>query len=262
MPEVRNLDRLEGTLAYMLPEQTGRINRSLDYRTDFYSLGATYHELLTGLLPFTIGDTLEMVHAHIARRPLPVEKIRPGTPAMVSAIITKLMGKTAEERYQSANGLKADLQTCLDTLDSNGHIPPFELGCKDFSGRLQISQKLYGRETQFATLLDAYQRVSQGPAELLLVAGYSGIGKSALVHEIQKPVTRHRGIFIEGKFDQFNRNITYASISQAFKELMQQLMTKEDAIIEQWKARLLDSLGNNAQVIIDVIPDLPKIVGR
>ncbi len=261
MPEIRNPDRLEGTLAYMSPEQTGRMNRSLDYRTDFYSLGVTFYELLTGQLPFFATDALEMVHAHIARQPVPVETVRPGVPAMVSAIITKLMGKTAEDRYQSATGLQADLQTCLDTLDGSGRIPPFVLGSNDFSGRLHISQKLYGRETQLAVLQDIYQRVRDGPAQLLLVAGYSGIGKSALVHEIQKPVARNRGVFIEGKFDQFKRNIPYASISQAFKELIQQLLTKGDAVVAAWKSQLLHVLGNNAQVIIDVIPDLLNIIG-
>ena len=261
VPEIRHPDRLEGTLAYLSPEQTGRMNRSMDYRTDFYSLGVTLYELLTGQLPFATGDALEMVHAHIARQAVPVEQIRPGVAGMVSAIIAKLMGKTAEKRYQSASGIQADLQTCLQLLDGAGRIVQFELGSKDFSGRLHISQKLYGRDAQIATLMEVFDRASRGPAELLLVAGYSGVGKSALVHEIQKPITHHRGIFIEGKFDQFKRDIPYASVSQAFKKLIQHILTKGDAEVAEWKVRLLKTLGKTAQVIIDVIPDLEKIVG-
>ncbi|MBC7499832.1 MAG: diguanylate cyclase [Herminiimonas sp.] len=261
VPEVRNPDRLEGTLSYISPEQTGRMNRAIDYRTDFYSLGVMFYEMLSGQLPFVSGDALELVHAHIARVPAPIEQLRPGIAPMVSAIIAKLMGKTAEERYQSAAGLQADLQTCLDTLSDSGVIAPFPLSRHDFSGRLQISQKLYGRETQIATLLEVFDRASRGPAELLLVAGYSGVGKSALVHEIQKPITQNRGIFIEGKFDQFKRDIPYASVSQAFKELIQQLLTRGDAVVALWKERILDALGNNAQVIINVIPTLELLIG-
>ncbi|MFT5535521.1 MAG: putative ATPase, partial [Candidatus Paceibacteria bacterium] len=261
VPEVRSPDRLEGTLAYMSPEQTGRMNRAMDYRTDFYSLGVTFYELLCGVLPFASGDALEMVHAHLAHQPVPLAQIRPGTPAMVSAIIDKLMAKTAEERYQSAGGLEHDLQTCLETLDADGQIAPFPLGRKDFSGRLQVSQKLYGRDAQLATLMDVFDRASRGPAELLLVAGYSGVGKSALVHEIQKPITQRRGIFIEGKFDQFKRDIPYASLSQAFRELVQQVLTEGDAVVATWKDRLLYALGDNAQVIISVIPTLVLILG-
>ncbi|MBC7502555.1 MAG: serine/threonine protein kinase, partial [Herminiimonas sp.] len=158
VPEVRNPDRLEGTLSYISPEQTGRMNRAIDYRTDFYSLGVMFYEMLSGQLPFVSGDALELVHAHIARVPAPIEQLRPGIPPMISAIIAKLMGKTAEERYQSATGLQADLQTCLDTVSESGVIAPFPLGRHDFSGRLQISQKLYGRESQIATLLEVFDR--------------------------------------------------------------------------------------------------------
>ncbi|WP_136416935.1 AAA family ATPase [Herbaspirillum sp. ST 5-3] len=261
VPEVRNPEWLEGSLFYLSPEQTGRMNRAMDYRTDFYSLGVTFYELLSGQLPFPADDALELVHAHIAKRAQPVSQIKPDIPEMVCAVIDKLMAKTAEERYQSAAGLKADLQTCFDTLDEHGRIPAFELGQHDFSSRLQIPQKLYGRKTQIAALLDAYNRSSQGPGELLLVAGYSGIGKSALVHEVQKPITQSRGYFIEGKFDQFKRDIPYASLAQAFKELIQQLLTEGEAAIAEWKDKLLHALGNNAQVIIDVIPGLELIVG-
>ena len=261
VPEIRNPDRLEGTLAYISPEQSGRMNRSMDYRTDFYSLGVTLYELLTGELPFAGGDALEIVHAHIARQAVPIEQIKPGVAGMVSAIIAKLMGKTAEERYQSAAGIWSDLETCLELLDGSGRIAPFVLGKKDFSGRLHVSQKLYGRDAQIAELMEIFNCASRGPGELLLVGGNSGTGKSALVREIQKPITRNRGVFIEGKFDQINRDIPYASISQAFNELIRQILTKGDAEVASWKTRLLSSLGNNAKVIIDVIPDLEKIIG-
>ncbi|WP_292933946.1 AAA family ATPase [Noviherbaspirillum sp.] len=261
LPETRHPEWIEGTLPYLSPEQTGRMNRAVDYRTDFYSLGVTFYELLTGQLPFSGDDALELVHAHIARQPVPVERIRPGIPAMLSAIIGKLMGKTAEERYQSVAGLMADLQTCLRTLDDADNIPVFTLGSSDVSERLQISQKLYGREHQVATLLAAFERARHGPSELLLVTGYSGIGKSALVHEIQKPITERRGYFIEGKFDQLKRAIPYVALVQALTELVRQLLTEDENAVMQWRAELLQALGKNGQVIIDVIPDVGLLIG-
>jgi diguanylate cyclase (GGDEF)-like protein len=261
VPAIRNPDRLEGTLSYLSPEQTGRMNRALDYRTDFYSLGVTLYELLTGWLPFPTGDVLELVHAHIARTPLSAEQVNAAIPSVVSGIIAKLMAKTAEDRYQSAAGLEADLQTCLQTLDTHGQIPMFVLGAKDFSERLQISQRLYGREKQIETLLDAFNRASTGNAELLLVAGYSGVGKSSLVHEVQKPITRHRGYFIEGKFEQFKRDIPYASLVQAFNGLIRQILTEGEAVVMQWKTALMDALGSNGHVVTDVIPELEFIIG-
>ncbi|MGZ3237189.1 MAG: AAA family ATPase, partial [Burkholderiaceae bacterium] len=262
VPEVRDPERLEGTLAYLSPEQTGRMNRAMDYRTDFYSLGVTLYELLTGQLPFASRDALELVHAHIAKRPMPVEQIRPDVPPMLSRLIDKMMSKTAEERYQSAAGLQYDVQACAQSLDDSGHIAEFPLGRNDFSGRLQIPQKLYGRERQVATLLDVYARASVGPAELLLVAGYSGVGKSALVHEIQKSIVQRHGFFIEGKFEQYKRDIPYAALSQALGEWIQQILTQDESMVAQWQATLLQALGNNAQVVIDVIPDLALIVGQ
>lgn len=262
IPEIRNPEYLEGTLPYLSPEQTGRMNRALDYRTDFYSLGVTFYELLTGHLPFSGDDALELVHAHIARQPVPVHKVDSRVPVVLSAIIDKLMEKTAEARYQSAAGLKADLQWCLDTLDAKSDIPEFALGRSDFSERLQIPQKLYGRDTQVATLMQAFERASNGPGELLLVGGYSGIGKSALVHEVQKPITQRRGYFIEGKFDQFKKDIPYAALTQAFEELIRHLLTEGDAEIQRWKDKLLQALGNNAQVIIQAIPNVELIVGE
>ncbi|WP_242715538.1 AAA family ATPase [Microcoleus vaginatus] len=271
-PTLKNPNVLEGTLAYMSPEQTGRMNRSLDYRTDFYSLGVTFYELLTGQLPFDSTDALELVHYHIAKQPIPPhllgggeeERGRGGEPCpqAVSDIVMKLMAKTAEERYQSAWGLKADLEECLFQLQANGTITDFPLGSKDISDKFQIPQKLYGRESEVKTLLTAFDRVSQGTTEMMLVAGYSGIGKSVLVAEVHKPITQKRGYFISGKFDQFQRNIPYLAVVSAFQGLMRQLLTESEAQLNLWREKLLAAFGSNGQVIIEVIPEVELIIGK
>ena len=261
-PTIRNPNVLEGTLPYMSPEQTGRMNRAIDYRTDFYSLGATFYELLTRQLPFNTNDAMELVHCHIARQPIPPQELNPYIPETVSAIVMKLLAKTAEDRYQSAYGIKADLELCLTQLQHNNRIVPFPLGTYDISDKFQIPQKLYGREKQIETLLSAFDRVIQGKSEIMLVSGYSGIGKSALVQEIYKPITRQKGYFISGKFDQLQRNIPYASLIQAFQGLIRQLLTESEAQIVIWRLQLLDALGVNGQVIIDVIPEVELIIGK
>jgi predicted ATPase/signal transduction histidine kinase/CheY-like chemotaxis protein len=262
-PTVRNPDCIEGTLAYISPEQTGRMNRTIDYRTDFYSLGVTFYELLTHQLPFETTDALELVHCHIAKHPVPPHLVREDScPKAVSDIVMKLMAKTAEERYQSAWGLKADLEECLHQLRTNNQILEFPLAHHDRSDKFQIPQKLYGRENEVTHLLNSFDRVSEGSTEMMLIAGYSGIGKSALVNEVHKPIVRQRGYFIAGKFDQFKRNIPYASFSQAFQELMRQLLTESEAQLQTWKQELLEALGSNAQVIIDVIPEVELIIGE
>ncbi|GAB4193667.1 MAG: AAA family ATPase [Coleofasciculaceae cyanobacterium] len=284
-PTLKNPNVLEGTLAYMSPEQTGRMNRTLDYRTDFYSLGVTFYELLTGKLPFETNDALELVHCHIAKVPVPPHQLLPEIPLVLSDIVMKLMAKTAEERYQSAWGLRADLENCLKQLQAIGNISDFPLGKSDISDRFQIPQKLYGREAEVSTLLAAFERVAahtdfdtdaqingdnlqspiQNPKskiEMMLVAGYSGIGKSALVQEIYKPITEKRGYFISGKFDQFQRNIPYSAVVDAFQSLVQQLLTESEAQLNQWKEKLLTAFGSNGQVIIDVIPEVELIVGK
>ncbi|WP_017718868.1 AAA family ATPase [Kamptonema formosum] len=259
-PAFRNPNVLEGTLAYISPEQTGRMNRSLDYRTDFYSLGATFYELLTGTLPFTATDAMELVHCHIAKMPVPPHAV--GIPKAVSDIIMKLLAKTAEERYQSAWGIKADLEECQSQLQETGSISEFPLGRHDSSDRLQIPQKLYGREREIEILLEAFARVSLGTSEMMLVAGYSGIGKSALVQEIYKPITRQRGYFISGKFDQYQRNIPYSAVVSAFSALIRQLLTESEAQLSRWKDKLLAAFGPNGHIMIDVIPEVELIVGR
>ncbi|MBN3877884.1 MULTISPECIES: AAA family ATPase [unclassified Nostoc] len=261
-PTLRNLNVLEGTLAYISPEQTGRMNRSIDYRTDFYSLGVTFYELLTQHLPFISDDPVELVHSHIAKQPIPPDRINPQIPPVLSQIVMKLLEKTAEARYQSAFGLQADLEQCLEMLHTTRQIPLFELGQHDRSGRFQIPQKLYGREAEVANLLAAFERASHGQSEVMLIAGYSGIGKSALVQEIYKPITQQRGYFISGKFDQFQRNIPYSSLIQAFQALIRQLLTTSEAEITTWRKKLLDALGVNGQVIIEVIAEVELIIGQ
>ncbi len=260
-PAVLNPSILEGTLAYMSPEQTGRMNRSVDYRTDMYSLGVTLYEMVTGRLPFIAGDALEMVHSHIARTPVPPRETNPEIPEVISNIILKLMAKTAEERYQSAAGLQADLQKCLDQIKSTGRIEVFEIGDNDISGRFQIPQKLYGREKEIETLLAVFDRVSLGSVETVLVSGSAGIGKTSLVHKMLKPVAQRRGFFISGKFEQFKHNVPYASLVQALQELVRQILTETEEQIASWKDKLLKAMGPNGQIIIELIPELALITG-
>ncbi|MGB7893784.1 MAG: AAA family ATPase [Microcoleus sp.] len=255
-------DLLEGTLAYMSPEQTGRMNRSIDYRTDFYSLGVTFYEMLTGELPFNSTDPLELVHSHIAKTPIPLHQLNPEIPPQISAIAMKLLAKNAEDRYQSTEGLKFDLETCLVKLQASGYISNFVVGSADKAGQLNIPQKLYGRDQEIEIIIETFDRVASGTTELMLVSGYSGIGKTVLVNEVHKPIVRQRGYFIAGKFDQFKRNIPYASLIQAFQSLTQQLLTEGEAEIQTWKEKLLSALGDNGQVIIDVIPEVELIIGK
>jgi predicted ATPase/signal transduction histidine kinase/CheY-like chemotaxis protein/tRNA A-37 threonylcarbamoyl transferase component Bud32 len=264
-PTFKNPNVLEGTLAYISPEQTGRMNRTLDYRTDFYSLGVTFYELLTGQLPFTTTDILELVHCHIAKQPSPPHQVNADIPRVVSDIIMKLMAKNAEERYQSAWGLKADLEEYLRQLETTGQIATFGLGNQDISDKFQIPQKLYGREAEVETLLTAFERIATREAkqaELMLVAGYSGIGKSALVQEIYKPITEKRGYFLTGKFDQLQRNIPYSAVVSAFAGLVRQLLSEPEHQLQQWRNKLLTALGTNGQIITNVIPEVELIIGK
>lgn len=256
-----NPNLLEGTLAYMSPEQTGRMNRSMDYRTDFYSLGVTFYEMLTGNRPHQATDILELIHCHIAKRPVPPHQQIGEIPQAISDIVMKLLAKTAEDRYQSAKGLKADLEICRHQLQTLGKIDNFPIGKRDKFGQFLIPQKLYGREQEVATLMAAFERVSGGTSEMMLVSGYSGIGKSSLVNEVQKPIVRQHGYFISGKFDQLKRNIPYASLIQAFQGLMRHLLTETSDKLAIWKQQLLEALGSNGQVIVDVIPEVELIIG-
>ncbi|MBE8991693.1 PAS domain S-box protein [Nostoc sp. LEGE 12450] len=279
-PTFKNPHVLEGTLAYLSPEQTGRMNRMLDYRTDFYSLGVTFYELLTGQLPFPTQDILELVHCHIAKPPIPVYKLNATIPKAISGIILKLMAKNAEDRYQSAWGIKADLERCAGQLAEMGQINAMSLGLQDVSEQFCIPQKLYGREAQTKALLAAFDTVvrketfgeicqlesgienAQFNVELMLVAGYAGVGKTALVQELYKPITAKHGYFISGKFDQFRRNIPYSAIVDALQKLVQQLLGEPDEQVQQWRSRLLTALGSNGQIIVDVIPEVEFIIGK
>ena len=263
---LKNPEQLEGTLAYISPEQTGRINRRIDYRTDLYSLGVTYYEMLSGQLPFDATEAMELIHCHIAKTPAPVTEINPDVPQILSDMVAKLMAKNPEERYQSAFGLKADLEKFIqfvrNPIDSkNRVITDFELAQNDFSGQFQISQKLYGRETQINTLLTAFERVSCGRAEMMLVAGYSGVGKTALVREVHKPMTEKRGYFAAGKFEQYQRNIPYLALTQAFNELCNYLLTESNQQLIGWREKILKAVGNNGQLLIEVIGQLELIIG-
>ncbi len=263
---LKNLQGLEGTLSYLSPEQTGRMNRVVDYRTDFYSLGVTFYELLTGELPFCSDDVMELVHCHIAKMPPCVSEIKSEIPQVVGKIVSKLMAKNAEERYQNALGLKHDLAKCLEQIQERGNIEYFEIGQRDIGDHFTIPEKLYGREQEVKQLLEAFERVANPPAspksELMLVAGFSGIGKTAVVSEVHKPIVKQRGYFIQGKFDQFNRNIPFSGFVQAFRDLIRYLLTEIDVQIQQWKSKIIQALGAEGQVIIDVIPELERIIGK
>ncbi|MEG4093214.1 serine/threonine-protein kinase PknK, partial [Microcoleus sp. Pol12B4] len=281
-PQFNNPNSVEGTLAYMSPEQTGRMNRTLDYRTDFYSLGITLYEMLTGKLPFCSNDPLEIVYSHIAVQPIYPHQINSEIPVAISEIVMKLMAKNAENRYQSAVGFLADLEISLHQLETTGRIADFIPGRLDILSQLLIPQKLYGRENQVNELLAAFERVRAGLAnhlsekpatlkqnsppsgssELMLVSGYSGIGKSAVVNEVSKPITRSKGYFISGKFDQLQRNIPYASLIQAFNSLLRQLLTESTLSLEIWQTKILTAVGTDGQVIADVIPKVELIIGK
>ncbi|MFZ1028894.1 MAG: serine/threonine-protein kinase PknK, partial [Limnoraphis robusta] len=260
-PILKNPNVLEGTLLYISPEQTGRMNRSLDYRTDFYSLGITFYELLTHQLPFESIDVLELVHCHLAKQALSPSEINPEIPPVLSEIIIKLMAKNAEERYQSAFGIKADLENCLNQLTTTQILSKFPLARQDISEQFQIPQKLYGREQEIETLLTTFERVYE-KNQLFLIAGYSGIGKSAFVQELYKPITEKRGYFISGKFDQYQRNIPYSAVVIAFLELIKQLLAENEAKLIEWREKLLAALGINGRIIIDVIPEVEFIIGK
>src|SRR5258706_1253472 len=254
---------IAGTLAYMAPEQTGRMNRSIDSRSDLYSLGITFYQMLTGALPFNASDPIEWVHCHVARQPPKPSEQTARIPEPISAIVLKLLAKTAEERYQTAAGLEVDLRKCLMEWESVGHIKSFTLGQHDVPDRLLIPEKLYGRDSACKSLLAALDRVvATHKSELVLLSGYAGIGKSSVVHELHKVIVRPRGIFISGKFDQHKRDIPYATLAQAFQELARQILSKSEQEIIHWRNCILEALGPNGQLMVNLVPELELVIGQ
>jgi PAS domain S-box-containing protein len=254
---------LEGTLAYMAPEQTGRMNRSIDSRSDLYSVGVTLYQLLTGSLPFTASDPMEWVHCHIARKARTPNELLKNVPAPVSAIVMKLLAKTAEERYQTAAGAERDLRRCLADWETQGRIDEFALGQHDRPDRLLIPEKLYGREHEIETLLASFDRVvTTGSPELVLVSGYSGIGKSSVVNELHKVLVPPRGLFASGKFDQYKRDIPYATLAQALQSLVRPLLSRSEAQLSVWRDAFREALGPNGLLILDLVPELKFIIGE
>jgi predicted ATPase/serine phosphatase RsbU (regulator of sigma subunit)/tRNA A-37 threonylcarbamoyl transferase component Bud32 len=273
---IQNPKEFEGTLSYISPEQTGRMNRMIDYRSDMYSLGVTLYEIMTGQLPFVSRDEMELIHCHIAKTPVPPHKLLSSFfsaeskgAEILSGIIMKLMSKTAEDRYLSYFGLKQDLEKCYKHLKKNQTLSGLvlDLGETDFSDRFQIPQKLYGREAEITTLMDTFKRICTRPyggqaAEMMMVTGYAGIGKSALVNEIRIPIVEKRGYFISGKFDRYKYNIPYSALTKAFQDLVRQILMESEWQVEQWKTDILKAVGPNGQIIIDVIPEVERIIGK
>ncbi|MDI9482317.1 MAG: AAA family ATPase [Bacillota bacterium] len=251
----------DGTLEYISPEQTGRINKPIDYRTDFYSLGITLYELFSGQLPFAGEDESEIVYCHIAKTPVPLCNVNPQIPKFLSDIVMKLISKSAEERYQSASGIKKDLEYCYQLLKSGVEAINFVPGKEDVIERFEVPNKLYGRVEDTKILIKSFNNAVQGHSELVLVGGYSGIGKSSLINEIRRPITLRKGRFIHGKCDQRKCNTPYYGIRQAFQELVRQLLSEPQSSLDAWKQRLMDALGGNGQLITDIIPDLEQIIG-
>ena len=261
-PSLAAPERLEGILAYLSPEQTGRMNRAVDYRSDFYTLGITFYELLSGHVPFRAVDALGMVHAHIAKPHKPLSKVCPGFPPAISTLIDKLLNKIAEKRYQSAQGLKVDLEKCQQLLNSGNPQQSFPLGENDISDRFHVSQTLYGRKKEINTLLKHFHKVAKGSPQLFAVSGYSGIGKSVLVHEVHKPIAASNGLFLTGKFDQFQRNIPYSVFYQALKSWLMQMLSQPEKQLQAQRQRINKILGSNAWVLIDFMVEFKPLLGE
>lgn len=255
-------DKIEGSLAYMSPEQTGRINRDIDYRTDYYSLGIFCYELLSGQLPFYGEDALEWIHAHISKQPKPLNAVNPKIPKLISNLVIKLMAKNAEDRYQSTFGIISDLEKCQEEIRKGLFDFDFELGQSDVSPEFQIPQKLYGREKELETLHSYFEKVLLGSVEFCLVSGYSGVGKSVLVQELGRSIAQKKGYLIQGKFEQFRQNAAYMALANAFRDLIKQILGEPVKRLNAWRDELLQALGNNGQLMIELVPELELIIGK
>ena len=248
---------IAGTLAYMAPEQTGRMNRSVDSRSDLYSLGVTFYEMLTGRLPFSAADAMGWVHCHIARQAVPPDESVRSIPKVLSSIVMKLLAKTPEDRYQTAAGLDIDLRQCLMEWEALGRIPEFPLARRDLSQRLLIPEKLYGRTQEIEALLAAFDRVvARRTTEFVVLGGYPGVGKSSIVNELHKVLVPSRGLFASGKFDQYQRDTPYSTIAQAFQGLVRALLAQGEGELEAWRTRLREALGPNGALMVNLVPDL------
>ncbi|MBL0175111.1 MAG: AAA family ATPase [Ignavibacteria bacterium] len=254
-------DTVPGPLEYISPEQTGRMNRAVDLRSDVYSLGIVLYEMLIGWLPFQSRDPMELVHAHIARRPKSPSELNEDIPMPVSDILLKMLEKSAEQRYQSCAGLVADLETCLSMLETAGSIASFAIGEHDTYERFLLPQKLYGRDRETERTTEAFHRAADGAVRLLMLSGYSGSGKTALVHEMHAPIARRNGCFLSGKFDQLQRNIPYAPLLQAFQQFVGMLLSMDDGALAQWRARIADAVGANGRILLDLLPDIELVLG-
>ncbi|MCU0846471.1 MAG: trifunctional serine/threonine-protein kinase/ATP-binding protein/SpoIIE family protein phosphatase [Spirochaetes bacterium] len=260
--EIYNPEVITGTLAYMSPEQTGRMNRAIDYRTDIYSLGITFYEMLTGNVPFISKDPMELIHSHIARKPIPPGEINPAVTGQLNNIILKLLAKTAEERYQNSYGLMKDLIVCRDQLSKTGSIGNFELASEDISLKFNIPQILVGRQKEIEILIEVFNRISEGNSEIVFVSGPPGVGKSALINELHKYVITKRAYFITGKYEQFRNEVPYSSLIQAFQQLSRHILSESKEQISKWKELLNVALGANGKIITDVIPEIEMIIGK
>lgn len=254
---------IAGTLAYMAPEQTGRMNRSIDSRSDLYSLGVLLYQLLVGELPFTALDPIELVHCHVARRPATPHERSAHIPQAVSAVVMKLLAKVAEERYQTAAGVAADLRTCLREWREHGHVPVFALGTRDASDRFLIPEKLYGREKDIQQLLAAFERVvASARPSLMLVAGYSGVGKSSVVNELHKALLPPRGLFASGKFDQYQRDVPYATLAQAFQRLVSMILVEPEPELVRYREAIRAAVDPYGQLVVNLVPELERVIGK
>ena len=259
--DLSNPTNLVGTISYCSPEQTGRINRAVDHRSDLYSLGATFYELLATQPPFIGKDAMELVHFHIAHAPKPLHELNANVPIALSKVIGTLLEKNAEDRYQSARGLQRDLEICLDQYSQTASIESFEIGRHDFWGEFSIPEKLYGRDQEISKILSIFERCAAGEPELLLVNGYSGTGKTVLVHEVHKPITLARGFYVEGKYDQFQKSIPYSGILQAIVNLIDLVLLEDEQTINRISSRVSQALGEEGQVLTNLVPNLELLIG-
>ncbi len=266
-PAVNASGELQGdrmnSLPYIAPEQTGRLKRSIDARSDLYALGVVFYEMLTGELPFVAVDAVEWVHAHVARRPIPLQQRNEDVSSVLERIVLKLLAKRPEDRYQTATGLESDLRRCLDSWSSTGRVVDFVVASRDAADRLRVPEGLYGRSRQTSAIRMAFDRVrSQGVTEVILVSGPAGAGKSSVVHELRKGVVQSGSLFASGKFDQYTRDIPYATIAQAFRGVVRQILGSGDADLERWKKELVEVLGPNGRLMINLVPELALIIGE